>query len=199
MKKYIFTETQVKALVDKMVLSEAGKTTHFDERFLERMYFDEYEVVFSGDHNGKHVLEIVGKYKLSQEDRNEIKRKIDVLSKMEFPDDKAYGFILHHFDINGPDDIIIDNPNDRYWVRKVMKTSERPLFFILDPTRPYNDYNLAEVLMVVIKNNKLTTVMFNALKRLTPNRHNFDYLGDDIDDLVRELSGQSTLQHGLGS
>jgi hypothetical protein len=171
------------------MVTELGRTFHFDERMMERMYFDMYEVVFVGEYEGEKIRRVVGKYKLTDEARMKIREKIDILGRMDFPMDEQIGFIVHHFDINGVNDIIFDNPNDKIWLKKVMSVNENPLFFILDPTRDYSDYRLAQVAMVLIKGNKLITVMYKTISKLTPyNSSEFDYIGDDINDIRRHYN-----------
>jgi hypothetical protein len=181
--KIIITESQYGSLL------ELGKTQHFEDRMIERMYFDEYEVVFVGEYEGERIRKVVGKYRLTDEDRIKIRQKVDALSNMNFPEDQKIGFIIHHFDINGINDIIFDGPNDKIWLKKIMSVNEHPLFFIMDPTRDYSDYRLAQVAMVVIKSNKLITVMYKTISKLTPyNSSEFDYIGDDINDIKRHYN-----------
>jgi hypothetical protein len=181
--KIILTESQYGSLL------ELGKTQHFEERMIERMYFDEYEVVFVGKYEGEEIRQVVGKYRLTDNARAKISEKINALSKMNFPEDQKIGFIIHHFDINGINDIIFDSPNDKIWLKKIISVNKNPAFFIMDPTRNYSDYRLVQVAMVVIKGNKLITVMYKTISKLTPyNSSEFDYIGDDIGDIKRHYN-----------
>jgi hypothetical protein len=181
--KIIITESQYGSLL------ELGRTQHFEERMIERMYFDEYEVVYIGEYEGEKIKKVVGEYQMTDEARSKINEKINALSKMNFPEDQKIGFIVHHFDINGINDIIFDSPNDRFWLKKVMSGNNNPLFFVLDPTKDYSNYQLAQVAMIVINGNKLITIMYTTISKLTPhNSSEFDYIGDDINDIKRHYN-----------
>lgn len=181
--KIIITESQYN------LLRESKKSRHFDERLIERLYYDKFDVVFKGELNGRKIKEIVGKYELTPEHKSKINEKIKILSGMDFPIDQKIGFIVHHFDINGTSDIIFDSENDRLWLKKLVSINENPVFFVLDPSKNLDDYRLAQVALVLIEDNTLITIMYSTIMRLTPrNAGEFDYIGDDIEDLKRHYN-----------
>jgi hypothetical protein len=70
-----------------------------------------------------------------------------------------------------------------------MSGNDNPLFFVLDPTKDYSNYQLAQVAMIVINGNKLITIMYTTISKLTPyNSSEFDYIGDNINDIKRHYN-----------
>jgi hypothetical protein len=71
----------------------------------------------------------------------------------------------------------------------LINENDNPLFFVLDPTKDYSNYQLAQVAMIVINGNKLITIMYTTISKLTPyNSSEFDYIGDDINDIKRHYN-----------
>ena len=168
-----------KVLKEYVELQELMGTQHYDKRLKERFKEDIiFPIVLSTPDQGKLKHEIVGSYKLNEQQRMGILDNIGLAESVEMPDNGEYGIKIYEFNLDYMD-LDIDNlpVDERLRIIKSI-TEGRSNLYLQDPeTRSTGD-----VLFMIVQNQNIKTILYARSFNLNEKYNHFSgiYSMDDI-------------------
>jgi hypothetical protein len=126
---------------------------------------------------GKMTITEIGHHSLSNDIKNKVEEKLNVLKKYDVGSEFSFGVIIEKFKIN-PSEIKFKDSSTKLMVYDELLNKGGTLYYRDDETKSTGD-----TLVAVVRNNNVTSIFYSYSYSLSPEKLRVDYLLDDVYEL----------------